>query len=75
MCENLGAVVSSHGVEFRLFFPGTVKDPSRYLNGGLPRIIYSDKLKKRWRSGKSDSHPSHHTHLVVTAINNAKNCC
>lgn len=38
MYENFGAVVSDHTVAFKLFFPDTAKDPSQYINGGLPRI-------------------------------------
>ncbi|GJL83502.1 MAG: hypothetical protein DHS20C01_31360 [marine bacterium B5-7] len=38
MYENFGAVVSDHRVAFKLFFPDTAKDPSQYVNGGLPRI-------------------------------------
>jgi len=38
MYENFGAVVSGHSVDFKLFFPDTKKNPSQYVNGGLPRI-------------------------------------
>lgn len=38
MYENIGAIVSGHTVEFKLFFPNSAKDPSQYINGGLPRI-------------------------------------
>ena len=38
MYENFGTVVSDHAVEFKLFFPDSKKDPSQYVNGGLPRI-------------------------------------
>lgn len=38
MYENFGAAVSSHSVEFRLFFPDNRQDSSQYINGGLPRI-------------------------------------
>ena len=38
MYENFGAVVTACTVEFKLFFPDNTKDPSQYINGGLPRI-------------------------------------
>ena len=38
MYERFGAAVTDHAVEFRLFFPDKTRDPSQYVNGGLPKI-------------------------------------
>src|SRR5262249_30999894 len=39
MYESFGAFVTDHGVEFRLFFPDSAKDPGQYSRGGLPKIM------------------------------------